>query len=95
MTDLVSCPACGQGFLIPPDPCPACGAPAPRAAAPDPSRRPDTVVSSRLNRTAAIGGVMLAGLLTASASWFVVSEAAGTATLLGALLVSALLLWKP
>lgn len=93
MTDLIPCPACGHAFLVPPDPCPACGAVAPAPPA-DPLRRPDRVVSSRLNQTARVGGVMVAGLLVGTASWFIISREMGAATLLGALLVSAALLWR-
>jgi predicted lipid-binding transport protein (Tim44 family) len=94
MTDLVSCPSCLQGFLVPPDPCPACGAPAP---SPDPgsgAREPDRVVSSRLNETARVGGIMVAGLVTGMLSWFLVSREMGAALLLLALLASATILWR-
>ncbi len=94
MTDLVSCSRCRQGFLVPPDPCPACGAEAPPGAAPDPGRAPDQVVSSRLNDTARVGGIMLAGLVTGMLSWFLVSREMGAAMLLLALLGSALILWR-
>jgi hypothetical protein len=92
MTNLIQCPACQRGFLVPPDSCPVCGGPAP-AGVPESSGR-DVVVSSRLNRTAQLGGVMIAGLLAAALSWFLVSREMGAFTLLLALLVSAALLWK-
>lgn len=94
MTDLIQCPHCQAGFLIPPGPCPSCGRsvePAPAAAGPRP---PDRVVSSRLNQTAAVGGVMLAGLLSGAVTWFLHSREFGAALLLGALLVSAAILWR-
>ncbi len=94
MTDLMSCRECGYGFLVPPDPCPACGAPAPSLDHRDPHRPPDRIVSSRLNRTAQVGGVMLAGLVTGMASWFLFSREMGAALLLTALLASAVLLWR-
>ncbi len=93
MTNLIQCPACQRGFLVPPDACPVCGAPAP-AGVPEASGS-DIVVSSRLNRTAQLGGVMIAGLVAASLSWFLVSPEMGALTLLLALLVSAAILWKP
>jgi hypothetical protein len=94
MTDLIQCPHCQAGFLMPPAPCPSCGvrvealptAPGPRGA--------DRVVTSRLNQTAAVGGVMLAGLITGAVSWFTFSREMGTALLLAALLVSAAILWR-
>jgi hypothetical protein len=92
MTNLMQCPACQRGFLVPPDPCPVCGAPAP-VGVPD-SSAGDQVVSSRLNRTAQLGGVMIAGILAATLSWFLVSRETGALTLLLALLISAALLWK-
>ncbi len=94
MTDLVSCPQCDNGFLTPPEPCPACGAPAPAAAAPDPRRGRDRVVSSRLNQTARVGGILIAGLLTGSVSWFLVSREMGAGLVLLALLASAAILWR-
>lgn len=94
MTDLIQCPHCQGGFLMPPAPCPSCGqgveAPVPLPGA----RGPDRVVSSRLNQTAAVGGVMLAGLVTGAVSWFTFSREMGTALLLAALLVSAGILWR-
>jgi len=94
MTDLIACPACKNGFLTPPEPCSTCGAPAPAGAALDPRRKPDRVVSSRLNQTAQVGGVLLAGLLTGSVSWFMVSREMGAAMLLLALLACAAILWR-
>jgi|GEM_PF-2874339 len=98
MTDLIQCAVCRRGFLVPPDPCPECGAPAPGPASPGsgsgsgPER--DIIVSSRLNQTAQVGGVLLAGLVTGALSWFLVSRDMGVGILLLALLVSAALLWR-
>lgn len=92
-TDMVPCPRCGGAFVVPPGRCPSCEAEV-EALPIGPGRGGDRVVSSRLNRTAAVGGVMIAGLVTGSLSWFLVSREAGTATLLLALLVSAAILWK-
>jgi hypothetical protein len=94
MTSLIQCPACQRGFLVPPDPCPVCGASPPAEVAPPESGARDVVVSSRLNQTAQVGGVMLAGLLTGALSWFLVSREMGAFLLLLALLVSAALLWR-
>lgn len=102
MTDLIQCAVCRRGFLVPPDPCPECGAPAPDAAAAGsdpgsgsgPRRERDIIVSSRLNQTAQVGGVLIAGLLTGILSWFLVSREMGVGMLLLALLVSAALLWR-
>ncbi|CAN5722428.1 hypothetical protein BH23GEM11_BH23GEM11_14610 [soil metagenome] len=94
MTDLIQCPACQRGFLVPPDSCPVCGAPAPARQAAAEGRERDVVVSSRLNQTAQVGGVMIAGLLTGIVSWFLFSSEMGVAMLLLALLVSAGLLWR-
>jgi len=94
MTDLIQCAVCRRGFLVPPDPCPECGAPAPAPAAPDTGRKRDLIVSSRLNQTAQVGGVLLAGLVTGMLSWFLVSREMGVGMLLLALLASAALLWR-
>jgi len=94
MTDLIQCEACQRGFLVPPDSCPVCGAPAPRSTGAAEGRNRDVVVSSRLNQTAQVGGVMLAGLLTGIVSWFLFSREMGVAMLLLALLISAGLLWR-
>lgn len=100
MTDLIQCAVCKRSFLVPPAPCPECGAPAPSPASLDSvsgsgSRRErDVIVSSRLNQTAQVGGVLIAGLLTGTLSWFLVSREMGVGMLLLALLVSAALLWR-
>jgi hypothetical protein len=100
MTDLIHCAVCKRGFLVPPAPCPECGAPAPDAAAAGTAsgsgsrRERDIIVSSRLNQTAQVGGVLIAGLLTGALSWFLVSREMGVGMLLLALLVSAALLWR-
>ena len=102
MTDLIQCAVCRRGFLVPPDPCPECGAPAPGPASPGSGsgsgsgsgRERDIIVSSRLNQTAQVGGVLLAGLVTGALSWFLVSRDMGVGILLLALLVSAALLWR-
>ncbi|TVP47891.1 MAG: hypothetical protein EA350_04165 [Gemmatimonadales bacterium] len=94
MTDLIQCSACQRGFLVPPDSCPVCGAPSPAFTGAAESRGQDVVVSSRLNQTAQVGGIMIAGLLTGIVSWFLFSREMGVAMLLLALLVSAVLLWR-
>ena len=81
-----------------PGTCPACGewveaGPAPAVPA-APGRSADRVVSSRLNQTAAVGGVMIAGLVTGAVSWFLVGPEMGAGLLLLALLVAAGILWR-
>lgn len=94
MTDLTPCPHCFTAFLSPPGACPSCGARVEALPSQPGSRGVDRVVSSRLNQTAAVGGVMTAGLVTGTLSWFLHSREMGAALLLGALLVSAGLLWR-
>ncbi len=96
MTDLVPCAACGRSFLVPPDPCPACGAPAPDVVpAGVVGRGRDVIVSSRLNRTAQVGGVLLAGMVVGSLSWFFFAREMGVVTLLLAFILAGALLWRP
>ncbi|TVR53520.1 MAG: hypothetical protein EA421_10915 [Gemmatimonadales bacterium] len=95
MTDLVPCTACGHSFLVPPEPCPACGAPAPPQAASVEGQGRDVIISSRLNRTAQVGGVLLAGLVTGSLSWFLFAREMGVVLLLMALVIAGAMLWRP
>lgn len=101
MTDLVQCPRCENAFLMLPGTCPACHehieAPVVAAGGPGPGGAAagrDRVVSSRLNQTAAVGGVMIAGLLTAMGSWFLVAPEMGLGLLLLAVMVSVVILWR-
>lgn len=96
MTDLVPCAACGRSFLVPPDPCPVCGAPAPETVPPGAAGRGrDVIVSSRLNRTAQVGGVLMAGMVLGSLSWFLFAREMGVVTLLLAFVIAGALLWRP
>jgi len=93
MTDLISCPHCQSAFLMPPGDCPSCG----RAVVIPASSAPavaDRVVTSRLNQTAAVGGVVLAGFLSGGVTWFVVSREMGAGLFLLSLLVAAVILWR-
>jgi hypothetical protein len=95
MTDLVPCPTCGHSFLVPPEPCPACGAPAPPQAPRGEGQGRDVIISSRLNRAAQVGGVLLAGLVTGSLSWFLFAREMGVILFLLALVIVGALLWRP
>lgn len=97
MTDLVQCPRCEGAFLMLPGTCPACHEHIELTAAAAATRAAvarDRVVSSRLNRTASVGGVMIAGLLTAIGSWFLVAPEMGLGVLLLAIMVSVVILWR-
>jgi hypothetical protein len=96
MTDLVQCPRCESAFLMLPGTCPACHEhiEAPAVAAGGAGGGGDRVVSSRLNQTAAVGGVMIAGLLTAMGSWFLVAPEMGLGLLLLAVMISVVILWR-
>lgn len=98
MTDLVQCPRCGNAFLMLPGVCPACQeqieAPVAAAGVSGAGAGGDRVVSSRLNQTAAVGGVMIAGLLTAMLSWFLVAPEMGLGLLLLAVMISVVILWR-
>ena len=97
MTDLVQCPRCEGAFLMLPGTCPACHEHIELTAAAAAARAAvarDRVVSSRLNRTASLGGVMISGLLTGALSWFLVSPQMGGVLLLLAVIVSGVILWR-
>ena len=98
MTDLRECPRCGNAFFMLPGTCPACHehveAPVVAAGVPGAGAGGDRVVSSRLNQTAAVGGVMIAGLLTAMGSWFLVAPEMGLGLLLLAVMTSVVILWR-
>lgn len=61
---IVPCPSCQDIFVSAPGTCPDCGADVP---APTPEPRP-RIVSYRLNRLAAAGGVAVGGLMSGSIS---------------------------
>lgn len=96
MTDLVQCPRCGNAFLMLPGICPACQEriEAPPVVDGGAGAGVDRVVSSRLNRTAAVGGVMIAGILTASGSWFLVAPEMGLGLMLLAVMTAVVILWR-
>lgn len=98
MTDLRECPRCGDAFLMLPGTCPACHeyveAPVVVTGPPASGAGGDRVVSSRLNQTAAVGGVMIAGLLTGMGSWFLVAPEMGLGLLLLAVMASVVILWR-